>query len=288
MRRPLLASFLAPLLASCSPQGLVNDLTPRGGTTLREGIAYGPGPRQRYDLYTPAELRPDTPLVVFFYGGGWTNGDRGGFGFVAYPLAGLGALVAVPDYRLLPEGRWPVFMEDGAAALAALRDGPGRGRPVILMGHSAGAFIAVALAADPRWLGRPARDALAGCIGLAGPYDYGPEEDRTGVFRDAPGARARAAPPDVRDLRGAPPFLLLHGTDDRTVRPLQTTAFAALLRAEAVPATEKTYPGVGHIGIVAAFAAPLRGLGLDAGPVLEDVAAWLATGPRGAARPIPS
>ncbi|WP_376088785.1 alpha/beta hydrolase [Roseomonas sp. CCTCC AB2023176] len=282
-RRPFLATVLAPLLSACSPQGIANGLTPRGGTTVQEGIAYGPGPRARYDLYAPAGLAPDAPLIVFFYGGGWTSGSRDGYGFVAYPLAALGALVAVPDYRLLPEGRWPVFLQDGAAAVAAIREGPGRGRPIILMGHSAGAFIAVALTADPRWLGRPARDGLSGCIALAGPYSYGPEEDTTGTFRDAPDGRARAAPPDAADLRGAPPFLLLHGTGDRTVRPAQTTRFAELLRSQNVPVTERLYPDTGHIGIVASFAAPLRELGLAGAPVLDDVAAWLGGPARRAA-----
>ena len=276
-RRPILASLLSSLAAACSPQDLANRLTPRGETTVTEGLPYGPGPRNRYDLYGPPSATPGAPLIVFFYGGGWRTGDRPDFAFVAAPLAGLGALVAVPDYRLVPEGRWPAFMEDGAAAIRFLRDGAGRGRPIILMGHSAGAFLAVGLAADPRWLGREARDGLAGCIGLAGPYDYGPEEDTAGVFRDAPSSRARAAPADEADLRGAPPFLLLHGTGDTTVRPSQSSRFAALLRTRDVPVTERAYPDVGHIGIIAAVATPVRRLGFAGGPVLDDLGAWIAT-----------
>lgn len=173
-RRLLLAATLP--LTGCSAINIANGLTPAGGTTLQPGIAYAPGERGRYDLYTPAGAGPAAPLIVFFYGGGWQSGSRDDYGFVARPLASLGALVAVPDYRLFPQVRWPGFVEDGAAALQAILAGPGAGpgagRPVILMGHSAGAFIALALALDPRWLG-PARGRLAGAVGLAGPYDFG-------------------------------------------------------------------------------------------------------------------
>ncbi|WP_426958848.1 alpha/beta hydrolase [Muricoccus radiodurans] len=272
-RRAALA--LPALLGACSPQDLANALTPRGTTAVQEGISYGPGERGRYDLYTPQGAMPDTPLIVFFYGGGWRSGDRGEYGFVARPLAALGALVAVPDYRLFPAVRWPAFVEDGAAALRAVAAGPGAGRPVIVMGHSAGAFIALALALDPRWLGRPGRDALAGGIGLAGPYDFGPEDDPDGIFAAAPGKRARAAPAEESELLGVPPLLLLHGTDDTTVRPEQTRRLATRARAQGVPVQERLYPGVGHIGILASISAPARTLGLSGAPVLEDIAGWL-------------
>ncbi|MBB5694529.1 acetyl esterase/lipase [Roseomonas pecuniae] len=211
---------------------------------------------------------------MFFYGGGWRSGERGDYGFAAHALASLGVLVAVPDYRLFPGTRWPGFVEDGAAAVRAIRAGPGQGRPVFLMGHSAGAFIALSLAADPGWLG-PERGTLAGAVGLAGPYDFGPEDDPQGIFAAAPGARARAAPADEARLRGAPPLLLLHGTEDDTVRPAQTTRFAALARSQEVEVEARLLPGLGHVGIIAALAGPVRALGLAGAPVLETIGAWL-------------
>lgn len=272
--RRLLPLAGAALAAGCSPLDLANGLTPAGGILRQTGLPYGPGERARYDLYTPAGAAPGTPLVVFFYGGGWRSGSRGDYDFAARVLASAGALVAVPDYRLFPEVRWPALLEDGATAVRAIRAGPGLGRPVILAGHSAGAFNAMALAADPRWLG-PARDTLAGGIGLACPFDFGPADDPSGIFAAAPGARARVAPLDEAALRGTPPLLLLHGLADTTVRPEQTTRFAALARARGIPVEERLYPGVSHIGIVAALAAPVRALGLEGAPVLEDIRAWL-------------
>ena len=265
----------ASLAAGCSPLDLANGLTPGGGVRLEAGLPYGPGERGRYDLHTPPGAGAETPLLVFFYGGGWRSGARGDYGFAARALASLGLLVAVPDYRLFPEVGWPGFVEDGAAAIAAIAAGAGRGRPLYVMGHSAGAFIAIALAADPRWLGER-RAGLAGAIGLAGPYEFGPEEDPAGIFAAAPGRRARAAPAAVADLRGTPPLLLLHGEADDTVRPAQTRDFAALAAAQGVTVATRLYPGVGHIGILAALASPVRALGLEGAPVLPDIGSWLA------------
>jgi acetyl esterase/lipase len=271
-RRLLLSLPLAA--TACSPLDLANGLTTSGHTRLEAGLPYGAGEWARYDLYIPSDAAVAAPLLVFFYGGGWRSGERADYAFAARSLASLGLLVAVPDYRLFPEARWPAFMEDGAAALRAIQAGPGRGRPIFLMGHSAGAFIAISLAADRRWLGAE-RDGLAGAIGLAGPYDFGPEDDPAGIFAAAPARRAQAVP-EPSALRGAPPLLLLQGEADDTVRPAQATRFAALAGAQGVNVTTRLYPGLGHIGIVAALAQPLRALGLEGAPVLDDIRRWLA------------
>ncbi|WP_458093702.1 alpha/beta hydrolase [Roseomonas sp. WA12] len=273
-RRLVLAA--TGLAAGCSPLDLANGLTPGGGVRLEAGLPYGPGERGRYDLHIPPGARPNTPLLVFFYGGGWRSGARGDYGFAARALASLGLVIAVPDYRLFPEVGWPEFVQDGAAAICGIRAGAGRDRPLFVMGHSAGAFIAISLAADPRWLGER-RAGMVGAIGLAGPYEFGPEEDPAGIFTNAPGRRARAAPAVITELRGTPPLLLLHGEADDTVRPAQTRDFAALATAQDVAVATRLYPGVGHIGILAALASPVRALGLEGAPVLNDIGAWLAT-----------
>ncbi|PWC30895.1 hypothetical protein CR165_01505 [Pseudoroseomonas aestuarii] len=272
---PLLALPGAAALAGCSPAALVNALVPSGGFTRRRDIASGSLPRQRLDLYEPAEPAPGAPLVVFFYGGGFRSGAKADYVFVAEALAGLGCPVAIPDYRLMPEGPWPLFLEDGAAAVAWLRQAPAAaGRRLVLMGHSAGAFIAIALATDPRWLGPDGREALAGAIGLAGPYDFQPDSPLLrAAFAAAPGGRATAAPAAEAALRGAPPLLLLHGLADDTVSPDRSRELAARPGARA---RLVLYPGLGHVGIVGALARPVRGLGLAGAPVLEDVAGFLA------------
>jgi acetyl esterase/lipase len=271
-------ALLAPLLGGCSPARLANALTPSSGYALRDALRYAPGPRGLLDLYEPKDAPATAPLVVFFYGGGWQSGERGDYRFAAEALTSLGYAVAIPDYTLMPGGAWPRFLQDGAAALRWVTDGPGAGRPLVTMGHSAGAFIALALATDPRWLGRARRDALSGAIGLAGPYAFQPEEpEYVATFAAAPGGRAMAAPDADADLARAPPVLLLHGLDDQTVSPERSRELAARLLRVGGRVDRVDYAGVGHVGIIAALAAPLRRVGLAAAPVQQDIARFMAS-----------
>ncbi len=272
-----------PLLAACSPTRLAGALTPRGGTERREGLAYGAGGRRRLDLYLPAAPGAGTPLLAFFYGGAWQQGRRGDYAFLGRVLAARGVAVAVPDYRVWPESGWPGFVEDAAEAVAWLGGPEARAAgapaagPLFLMGHSAGGFIAAALALDERGLGAGRLAALAGCATLAAPSDWTPRGDPlAGIFAAAPGGAIRAAPEDPALLAGAPPLLLLHGAADRTVRPEQSERMAARLRGAGGRARLRVFPGVGHIGILSAMAVPVRALGLAGAPVLEEVTGFVA------------
>lgn len=248
---------------------------------LLEGMRYGPLPRQLLDLTLPPMPVPDTPLVVFIHGGGWEMGDRGQYAFVARRLAALGMAVAVPDYRLWPAARWPDFIEDAARAVAWLRATPDMPRgPLFVMGHSAGGFIAAALALDPRWLasaGLPGgRGALAGGILLAAPISWQPtDEPVVSIFANAPGGRIEAAP-DPTTLAGAPPMLLLHGEADTIVGALHSRELAAALRANGRPVRLRLYDGVGHIGIMTGFVPGAGLVGLTTAPVVAEVRDFVA------------
>ncbi|TCH98526.1 alpha/beta hydrolase [Roseococcus sp. SYP-B2431] len=269
LRRALLSGAALLPLGACSPTGLAGALTRARGTTREQGIAYGPLPRHRLDLYAPPGLAEAAPLLVFVPGGGWRSAERGDYRFLAYPLAGLGCLLAVIDYRLWPEGRFPGFVEDTALAVRFLAAREPR-RRLILMGHSAGAFNAGCVALDPHWR---AQDRVGGFIGLAGPYDFGADEvDPPGVFAGTP--RAVAAPLPLGPA--TPAMLLLHGAADTTVRPQHSADLAARAREAGVPVRHVAYPGMSHLGIVAALADPIRALGLEGGDVLGEVRAFLA------------
>ena len=272
MRRALL-SLLIPLLAACSPAALLNATVPTGGVEVVRDVAFGPGPRDRMDVYRPPGARGAAPLVVFLYGGSWRMGARGMYPFVALPLAQRGAVVAVPDYRLFPEVEFPDFLRDNARAVAwamehAAEWGADPARTV-LVGHSAGAYNAAMLALDPRWLAEAGADrsSLAGAVGLAGPYDFLPITGRAREVFAAAGAGPETQPVSYVDGRN-PPMLLLAGADDATVRPRNTEALAARIRARGGPVEARVYPGVGHVGIVTAFAPLFNGRA----PVLDD--AW--------------
>ena len=263
-----MAWFSSPLTAFNS---LV--LKDSGAGAVARDLAYGRHERQRLDLYAPRRHESDLPVITFFYGGSWASGLRQGYGFVGRALAARGFLVAVPDYRLVPEVHFPAFVEDGAAAvqwiLGHAADHGGDARRTVLMGHSAGAYIAAMLALDPRWLSERG-SAVGGLVGLAGPYDFLP--------LSGPVTRAAFGKADDLDATqpvnfaraGSPPALLLHGGLDRTVLPRNSRSLARRLAEAGSEADYKIYPQLGHISILTALAVPFRGRA----PVLKDAAGF--------------
>ena len=277
-RRLGLAVGSASLLAGCSPVAVLNALAP--DRLAADGIAYGDADRQRLDVYRPAGPGP-FPVAMFVYGGDWSAGDRAMYRFVGGALAAQGILAIVPDYRLYPQVRFPVFLADNAAAFAwtrreAARFG-GDGRPPCLIGHSAGAYNVAMLTLDARWLRgaglEPARD-IRRTVGLAGPYDFLPFD--TAMLRDLfstdPAGAADTQPITHADGHN-PPMLLLAGSADRTVDPANSLRLAARIRAAGGAAATRIYPGVDHREIIGAFAEPLRFLA----PSLADSVRFIRT-----------
>jgi acetyl esterase/lipase len=278
MRRATLPLLLMMSLAACSPVTVLNAMAPRAGVTRHLGIPYEPGPRHALDIYAPARPCADTPVVVFFYGGGWDSGDRGMYRFVGASLAAHGVVAVIPDYRLFPEIRFPAYMHDAAAAvawtrhhIAAYGGDPAR---LFLMGHSAGGQIATLLALDGQYLRADGIDprSLAGVIGLAGPYDFLPlhSEELKILFGPKPG-RWRSQPINFVTPQ-APPMFLAAGTADTTVDPGNTTRLAARLRQDGVPVDVKLYRGISHRVLMGAFGTPLAFLA----PVRRDTLRFIA------------
>ena len=179
------AVLLATLpAAACGPK-LLNALVPEDGYRVERDLAYGDDPRQRLDVYVPDGLAGPAPVALFFYGGRWQAGDKDQFQFVGQALASRGFVTVIPDYRRHPEVGFPRFVEDGAAAIAWVRDHGaelgGDPEAIHLLGHSAGAHIAALLALDHDYLAAAgvAPDAIRSFVGLAGPYDFLPLDDPT-------------------------------------------------------------------------------------------------------------
>ncbi|RZL95246.1 MAG: alpha/beta hydrolase, partial [Variovorax sp.] len=242
----LFATAAVALLAACSPVKLLNRAVPSDTYVFEDGVAYGAAPRQRLDVYRPLAATPPAqgkrPLVVFFYGGTWTTGERASFKFVGEALASRGAVVVLPDYGLSPAFRYPVFVQDSALAVKWALDNAARlgadPKQVYVMGHSSGGYNAAMMALDARWLGAVGASPrqLAGWIGLAGPYDFLPIEN--------PDAQIAFnwpdTPPDSQPLAhasaDAPRTLLIAATKDKLVNPVRNTGqMAAKLRAAGVP-----------------------------------------------------
>jgi acetyl esterase/lipase len=239
------------------------------------------------DVYRPRHATR-APLVVFFYGGSWQNGSRDLYPFLGRALAAQGFVTAVPDYTLYPEARFPAFLEDGALAAAFAREQAASWgadpRRLVLMGHSAGAYIAAMLACDPQWLAQAGLDAhrdVAALIGLAGPYDFVPIESR--VLQTIFGGSDRPETQPINFVTGRePPALLLTAQRDTLVEPGNTRRFAARMREHGGSVEERAYGRVNHFTLIGAFAPGLRLLA----PVLRDVDdfIWRVTA-RSAARP---
>lgn len=267
-RRLLLASGAGLSLAGCSATDLANALTPARGVEREAGLAYGPLPRQRFDLYRPAGLAADAPLLVFIYGGAWRAGSRGDYRFLGLPLAAMGCLVAIPDYRLWPEVAFPGFVEDTALAVRVLAAREA-GRRLVLMGHSAGAFNAGCVALDPAW---GVQRLIGGFVGLAGPYEFGRDEvTPPEIF---PEARIQAAPFPLR-AGETPPLLLVHGEADGIVGPYHSRILAERAAAAGVPVHHVSVAGMGHLGPVVALSTPARWLGLADAAVSTAVSRFL-------------
>lgn len=247
---------------SVSLVGLLNTVSPRpsGTRRLASALRYGPQDKQLLDLYGPAAPGPH-PLVVFYYGGAWTAiGDRRDFGFAARALASLGYLVAVPDYRVLPEVAYPGFLDDCALAVHWLLDSVSAygGDPsrVALGGHSAGAYNAAMLSLDPRY---DLRGKLKAVAGLSGPYDFYPFTEAIGrrTFGHVPDGPATQ--PIAHVTAEAPPMFLGHGNRDTLVGPHNPESLSKRLHAVGVPAEVHHYPSLGHAGPVMELGSLIRG-----------------------------
>ena len=286
-RRHWLATMgLLPLLQACSPLRLINAVVPDGSHTLLEGLAYGDQDRQQLDVYLPKPPVSGAPMAVFFYGGSWNSGNRADYKFVGEALASQGIVTVVADYRLSPEVRYPVFLQDSAQAVKrVLADANGWGvspERIFLMGHSAGAYNAAMLALDPRWLGGAgvAREQIAGWIGLAGPYDFLPI--KVPAVKEAfnwPGTPADSQPlfhAQRPDPAAPARTLLMAARKDELVNPERNTVgLAQALMARGQDVEVALLDGVGHASLIGAMAAPLRGLA----PVLEQVRQFIEKRP---------
>lgn len=274
---PLSRRALSGLLVGATA-GLALPAAPAlGQGLLTRDIPFGPDPRQRLDIYLPRGGAPRSPVVFFIYGGSWSSGAKSTYGFAGEAFASRGYVTVLADYRLVPEVRFPAFIDDGARALAYVRThvaryggDPGR---LFLAGHSAGAYNAMMLALDPRYLARAGvpRATVKAAAGLSGPYDFLPLEGP--VTQAAFGAARNLAEtqPVSFARRGAPRIFLGTGTADTTVLPRNTDALAARLETAGVPVTLRRYDGVGHAGTILALAPLMRWT-----PVLDDVTAFFA------------
>jgi acetyl esterase/lipase len=255
---------------------VIDRFTPGpGGQEVAADVGFG-AHGLKLNIWRNGAAKPGgAPVLLFFHGGGWVKGDRDSYGWAARAYASKGFVVVVPDYRKVPQVRFPAFVEDGADAVRWTKDNIARfgGDPdrIAVAGHSAGGHTVAMLALDPQWLAKAgAPGAVKAAVGLSGPYDFYPF---TGRAIEAMGQwpRPQETQPLAYARKDAPPMMLVTGTEDTTVRPKNARNLAAKLKALGATVEEKEYAGQAHEDIAMALSLPFR----SKAPVLGDTAAFL-------------
>lgn len=264
LRVVMLVMLAGALGSGCAARNSLNAFSSDKGFQLTQDVPYDFANSLTLDVYRPLRTL-DAPVVVFFYGGRWSSGDKAEAKFVGQALASRGYVAVIPNVRKYPEVRFPAFVEDAAKAVRWTRnvvDGYG-GDPkkIFVMGHSSGAHIAAMLAMDGKYLQQAggSRDWLRGMIGLAGPYDFMPIT--------APDLRDLFGPPDqfpysqpVFFADGSnPPLLLMSGRDDETVPVKNTESLAASVAKAGGTVETVIYDKLSHEMIVGSLSSFLRG-----------------------------
>jgi acetyl esterase/lipase len=256
---------------------IFNALVPKdaGSRRIARDVAFGDDPSLKLDAYAPTQGQGPWPVVVFVHGGSWSSGYKDPYEFVGRALAAQGFLTLVPNYRLHPENRFPVFVEDTARAIdwATRHAGEfgGDQRSIFLTGHSAGAYNVALAVLDQHYLASLGTDttAIRGVALMAAPLDFLPLDSPISIDVFGQVRNLRETQPVNFVRAGAPPFLLLHGADDTTCLPRNSINLSQKLNEAGAKAQLKVYPGVGHVGILLAMARPVRGVSTSLSDVTD-------------------
>ncbi len=212
-----------------------------------EGVAL------KMDIYYPSEENGAWPVALYVHGGGWTGGDKSkGVGSKDIPaLVDAGFLTFSVNYRLAPEYPFPAMIEDVKCAVRSLRAhadeynlDPER---IGVWGSSAGGHLVSLLGTTDEssdwdvgeYLDQSSR--VQAVVDMFGPADLLSDDfsldknNRLGqtVFNNDADLLALASPvnhvsPDD------PPFLLLHGLEDKVVPPSQSQILFDVLQEAGV------------------------------------------------------
>ncbi|KAK0191973.1 Alpha/Beta hydrolase protein [Armillaria mellea] len=253
--------------------------------TTRESHQYGPTDRHALDVYYPPNTRPDTPILVFSYGGGFYMGARtlpapadiiyhnlGSF------FATRGFITVVPDYRLVDSGvQFPGAARDVRDAMQWVVDNlPFPDSDIYVLGHSAGAMNMFTILALPELYSPTLHPRIKGAILLSGCYTF---EDMPADMRDSvrlyygEDAEARQRVPlALVDSMSIPTSQLLLGIGERDIPCLHPAMqkFGEALKGKGVSYNEFVAQEHNHVSLVFA-------LGTGQGEEwAEDVINWIS------------
>lgn len=274
----LVLSALLPLTpitaAQTGPGAAPAAATVPAGVRAHRDLAYvvNGHERQKLDLFVPEKADGPQPLVIWIHGGGWQNGSKENCPPLRQGYPERGYAVASLNYRLSGHAVFPAQIEDCKAAIRWLRAhaaayglDPQR---FGVWGSSAGGHLAALVGTSgdvPAFEVGAHRDQSSRVQAVCdyyGPTDFkvfvstpgyeshgaaqSPEAKLLGgAVRDRPAEVARANP-ITHVSRDDPPFLIVHGDQDRTVPVNQSQLLHDALRRAGVSVHFHTIRGGGH------------------------------------------
>lgn len=209
-------------------------------------VNYGDGSRaNRLDLYRHRSHPAGAPVLIHFHGGHFRMGAKSREArAILHRLARQGWVCASANYRLREAGRFPNSLIDAKKTIAWARrhaaDYDADPAMLFVAGSSAGAHLASMAALTPNdptfQTGFELEDTsvtAAVCL-----YGYYGNRDSAGSLPSSPLAYARV---------DAPPFFVVHGTNDTVVPAEAAAGFARQLRStSSAPVIYAQLPGAGH------------------------------------------
>lgn len=236
-------------------------------------VAYGElGRRNHLDIWARADLERDAraPVLLQVHGGAWVvgNKEQQALPLMAH-MAERGWVCVSINYRLSPRSTWPDHIVDVKRAIAWVKEHIAEhgGDPdfVAITGGSAGGHLSSLAALTPNEPAfqpgfEDADTSVVAAVPFYGVYDW-TNRDGTGLAAmEAFLARhvLKVRLDEARDVwekastmswvgPDAPPFMVVHGTNDTLVPVEQARAFVAMLRAESKePVVYVELPGTQH------------------------------------------
>jgi arylformamidase len=168
-------------LFAAKQRALGGDVNP-----VASDLEYSTHPRQRLDIYAPAESTRAAPILVWVHGGGFVRGDKRPAdqpfnAHVGRWIARDGFVGVVMNYRLAPESGWPSGGEDVGLVVDWLKEKAhhygGDPERIVLAGTSAGAVhIGTYLQMGPD------TGVIRGAVLLSGLYGVTPLDDSDRLY----------------------------------------------------------------------------------------------------------
>jgi acetyl esterase len=246
MKTLIAASILSVVLGSAGSAATYSDVVfaerPDGNLTLDAFVPDGPGPH---------------PTAIIVHGGGWVNGNKQTYVKPLFPvLSDAGFAWFSINYRLAPAHHFPDPAQDVADAIRWVKRNADKYKVdttrIALVGESAGGHLV-------SWIGVTEQLGLAAVVPFYAPHDLLGRAEKWGIsenvqkllgigpeLNEQTRKALRNASPYDRVKPGLPPFLLIHGTDDKQVPYDQSVSMKEKLRSAGVKCDLFTVQGGGH------------------------------------------